>query len=228
MSTQQDFHDKTSEFYRYYTTDFANSRDVHWFSIYLQTREMINDKDVHSVLEFGMGRGVTKAIVRHFNIEYCGVDYDDKRFCPDVVSTIENFTTDKKYDLVCAFQTLEHNPLEKIPEYIRKMATLSNKYVYISMPYCGRWVSLSLNLNLYRINITRTLCFTWERLRKVKSPIEKYKKEANPYAPHWWEVGDSKFTKKDVRKMFKSLNLEIVKEMHNPFYPYHIFYLLKT
>ena len=224
----KDFSNKTSEFYRYYANDFGNHRTEQWFSIYLQSREMINDENVHSVLEFGMGRGVTKAIVKHFNIEYCGVDYDNNRFCPDIASTIENFSSDKKYDLVCSFQTLEHNPIEKLPQYIKKMASLSNKYVYLSMPFCGRWASVSLNLNLRLINITRTFCFTWGRIRKVKRAVEEYKKASNQYDLHWWEVGDANFTKKDVRKMFQSLNLKLVKEIHNPFFPYHIFYLLEV
>ena len=86
------------------------------------------------MLEFGIGRGCTSAIIKHFKIKHVGVDFNEELF-PDHVSTILNYRDKNKYDIVCAFQVLEHNPLESVKSNLKKMMNLSNKYVYISVPY---------------------------------------------------------------------------------------------
>ena len=34
---------------------------------------------------------------------------------------------------------IEHNPIEKLESHLLKMKKLTNKYMYISLPFSGRW-----------------------------------------------------------------------------------------
>ena len=151
------------------------------------------------------------------------------KFIPDEVSTISDFKTNKRFDIVCAFQ-LEHNPLNSIKKHLEIMSSFSNKYVYISVPFSGRWVSLNFNLNFMLTRFGRwngSLLFTWPRIFKKIRPTEKYKKRVDKYNPHWWEVGDKKLSKVDFNKIINSAGLKINKTFHNEFFPYHLFYLLE-
>ena len=137
-----------------------------------------------------------------------------------------SFPEDKTFDLVCAFQALEHNPPETYVLHLKKMAAASNKYVYISLPYYGRWLSLSLSVNLPKINRNFIKTFTLDRL-PIKRPIEKYRESKTPYAHHWFEVGDKGFKKKDLIEHAEKAGLKITEMKHSHSFPYHIFILME-
>lgn len=221
---------KNSDWYKYYSADFNLNRKNQFLSIFYQVSQPILDLGIKSVLEFGTGRNVSKALIEHFNVFHHSVDFDDVRFIPDEVSTILSFKTTKKYDMVSAFQVLEHNPLETINDHLVKMKSFSNKYVFISVPYSGRWISMNLELNFMPTNLGRirkNIMFTWPRIFKKTRPIEKYKKRKDKHTPHWWEIGDKNLSKEDFKNIINSSGLKIEKQFHNEYFPYHIFYLLE-
>lgn len=80
--------------------------------------------------------------------------------------------------MVSAFQVLEHNPLFELKDHLIKMKSLSNKYIYISVPYSGRWMSFNFDLNLFPSRFGRgskSIAFTFPRLfSKKKRPIKQY------------------------------------------------------
>jgi len=209
--------------------DFNIIRKNQFFSIFYQNHYPLSLDNISTVLEFGHGRGTSAAILRHLDLKVTTVDFN-KNFSPDFVDTILSFQTTNKFDLVCAFQVLEHNPIETIKENLTKMKSLSNKYVYISIPYSGRWFSLNLEMNFMPTKLGRqkkTFLLTWPRLIRKTRPIEKYKLREDKYNPHWWEVGDKKMTKKDFVKIIVNSGLDVEKTFHNEYFPYHLFYLLK-
>lgn len=215
----------------YLTGDFNLNRGKHFFSIFHQAREAIVNPDISSMLEFGIGRGSTLALVKHFGVKHTGVDFNDELFKPDHVSTILNYEDNIKYDMVSAFQVLEHNPLFELKDHLIKMKSFSNKYVFISVPYSGRWMSFNFDFNLFPSRFGRaskSIVFTFPRLflKKIR-PIEEYLKREDKYNPHWWEIGDKEFSKKDFHILVNSIDLEINKSFHNEFFPYHLFYLLE-
>ena len=68
------------------------------------------------------------------------------------------------------------------------MKSLSNKYVYISIPYSGRWFSLNLEMNFMPTKLGRwkkTFLLTWPRLIRKTRQIEKYRLREDKYNPHW-------------------------------------------
>lgn len=219
--------DKASASYIDFRSDFDESREVHWLSVYHQLSIPICSPDVKSILEFGPGRGLFGLIARYFGHEYCGVDVDTSRGEVDVESTIKDFQTDKKYDLVCAFQTLEHNPPEDLLVHLKKMAELSSKYVFISLPYSGRWISFCINVNVPKIQRMFKTVFAWDRLLRRPRPVEKFRSDPNPFQYHWFEVGDKGFSKADLRSVACEAGLKTVKDFHSVTFPYHYFMLFE-
>ena len=108
------------------------------------------------------------------------------------------------------------------------MSSFSNKYVYISVPFSGRWVSLNFNLNFMPTRFGRwngSLLFIWPRIFKKIRPTEKYVK-VDKYNPHWWEAGDKKLSKVDFNKIINSAGLKINnKTFHNEFFPYQFHFI---
>ena len=224
----KNLNNKKSNWYKYYSNDFKVNRKPQFFSVFYQAREAILNPDIKTMLEFGTGRNLTKAIVEHYGIKHKSVDFDDKRFIPDEISTILDFKDEKKYDMVAAFQVLEHNPLEELKDNLLKLKSFSKKYIYLSIPYYGRWLSFSIFLNLLpKISYHDNLLILWQRIFKKTRPIDEYKKRPDKYNAHWWEIGDSNFSKRDFQKLLEDIDLKIVKSFHNEFFPYHLFYLLK-
>ena len=107
------------------------------------------------------------------------------------------------------------------------MAQISNKYVYISLPYSGRWFSVNFSVNLPKINHSFIKTFTFDRLFPKKRPIDQYRKSDTPYAHHWFEVGDKEFKKKDLEKYAEEAGLKITETKHSHAFPYHIFILME-
>lgn len=228
-SGQGDLHpvlrDKTSEAYLYYANDFMEHRIFHWSSVWFQAKEAITNPSVRSVLEFGSGRGVTKALIEHFGIRHLSVDVNDDAFIPDVCCSIEEFETDERFDMVCAFEVLEHNPFEEFGFYLTKFRRYSKKYVYISLPYSGRWASFHADLNIPKLHFRKSFSIVKERLFKTKRPVDEFRKRENPYSAHWWEVGDRDIPTSTVRSVIEESGLRIMSERHNSFVPYHLFFL---
>lgn len=106
------------------------------------------------------------------------------------------------------------------------MADASNKYVYVSLPYYGRWLSLNLSINLPKINRNFVKTFTIDRF-PIKRPLQTYRKSDTPYEYHWFEVGDKGFKKKDLHLHAKAAGLRVTEMKHSHSFPYHLFVLME-
>lgn len=81
-----------------------------WCSYYYQIKE-INELNPESILEVGPGNNFIRKFLSDKSINYKSVDVDSTTN-PDIVSDIRNLSkiTDQRFDLVVAFQVLEHLP----------------------------------------------------------------------------------------------------------------------
>ena len=208
-------------------TSSDRHRLVQWTSIYLQCGPIAQREDVRSVLEFGSGRNLTKFISEYLGISHTSVDISD-RFRPDHVSTILDFPfTERKYDLVCSFQCLEHNPLEHLDDLVAHMLRFTNRYLYVSLPYAGSWLSFSVNFRIPRFQVSTTGILTSDLVggRKIDVRPLRSRSPARYHSAHWWEVGRPGTRKKTVIAQFERHGLKLLDSYHNVFYPHHIFFL---
>jgi hypothetical protein len=225
----QRFGSKESEAYRYFANDFRPGRERHWFSLWLQAAPAILRPDVHSVLEFGGGRDLTRSLARHFGIEYKSIDISD-RFFPDVQSSIVDYPFDgRTYDLVCSFQCLEHNPWNEAVDLLKHMAQFSNKYLYLSVPYSGGWFSFSFSLRLPKLHWQKSFYTVIDGLGGGSIDVKAL--EARPperkHAGHWWEVGRLGLSRRKFIKEVEKNGLKLVHSQHNPHLPMHLFMLFE-
>lgn len=95
---------KTNKNFRHLSNDFNLTRKNQFLSIFYQAREAIVNPNISSMLEFGIGRGSTLALIKHFGVKHTGVDFNGELFKPDHISTILNYEDNNKYDMVSAFR----------------------------------------------------------------------------------------------------------------------------
>lgn len=106
-------------------------------SYYYQTSLVTDlvDQDSGEILEIGVGNGMTSQYLRNagFNISTCDVD---RNLNPDVVADIRNLPFENNsFDIVTAFEVLEHLPWEDFEKTLLEIKRITNKYAVISLPY---------------------------------------------------------------------------------------------
>lgn len=104
-----------------------------WNSIWHQLHE-VQKVSPESVLEVGPGPNIFKLIAAQIGIKVETIDIDPE-LNPDYVGSVTDMPFEcGKYDLVCAFQVLEHMPYEESLNAFREMVRVSRKHVIISLP----------------------------------------------------------------------------------------------
>ena len=211
---------------------FQEDRKKQWASVFYQISEIAN-LNISSILEVGGGTNLNRHIFQYLdkNIDYkvCDVKEDYK---PDYLCDFQKLELDGQFDLVCAFQILEHNPLENLENILVKMRSLSKKFVLISVPFNGQVLGININFRLFGRAFYFSKTFISKSITTKKTDIKKIEDRVkqNPeekYEPHYWEIGRKEMSKLRFNSYLKKLNFKIVKEYHNEIFPYHLFYLLE-
>ncbi len=185
-----------------------------WASYWNQIDEIVKPRP-QRVLEIGIGDGVVaNYIKKNTNIDYKSFDIDEE-LKPDYVGSIENIKLeDNSFDLVCAFEVLEHLPFEKLEKVLNELSRVAKKNVIISLPHWGRHFSVSVKLPFFKkIN--------WQ----FKGSIFPIKHKFN--GEHYWEIGKREYPLKLIKNKIKDVGLEIVGDFVPIDSPYHHFFILK-
>lgn len=207
--------------------DLREKRLDMWESIFWQCSIPIELGDVDSVIDFGSGRNLTKAILGHYGIQCTTVDVMGT-YGPDLVAPITLGLELLPADLVCSFQCLEHNPYEVLTELMSTLTSYAKKYVLISLPYDGGYVSWRFALRIPFLNIRKKLAFQICGLGGRAIDISKLDQTKNPYQHHYWEVGRRGYSvKKVVGDVERATALKLLRRIQNSNYPHHIFLLFE-
>lgn len=90
------------------------------------------DLSVKSVLEIGPGEAFVASYMRSLGIIYDTLDADETSN-PIIKCNLTDWRPDSaKYELVAAFQVLEHMPFSSFEENIDKLILASKRYIFIS------------------------------------------------------------------------------------------------
>lgn len=104
-----------------------------WNSLWHQIDEVIRLNPT-KVLEIGPGPGVFKYMANLFGVVVDTLDIDPE-LKPDFIGSATLMPLqDNSYDVVCAFQVLEHLPYESALQAFGEMVRVSKHHVVISLP----------------------------------------------------------------------------------------------
>lgn len=198
--------------------------DNHFHSYYLQMKT-IRDLKLNSVLEIGPGENITGTYLKSLGIDYKTMDIVEVPK-PDISSSLEDCNPQdfaEAFDMVCAFQVLEHSPYENFKQNLIKMADMSKKYVFISIPYSGFGFKIFLNIHLNQnIRPTRAIKIFFPSFKKNRKYRPEFIKEF-PWAVHYWEIGRKGFPLRRIKRDVEAAGLTIKKTFQsNNLFHYYI------
>ncbi len=185
-----------------------------WASYWHQINEII-DCNPGSVLEVGVGDKVLASYLKNnTKINYTSLDIAED-LNPDIISSVDNISVENNsFDVVCAFEVLEHLPFDKFKRSLEELSRVSKKDVIISLPHWGRHFSLK-----FRVPFIHTVKFQY------KSKSFPVKHEFN--GQHYWEIGKKGYSLKKIKHVIKGTGLRLVNDYVVFESPYHHFFILK-
>lgn len=197
-------------------TNYNFSKYIHkrrFSSMWHQLDEILATQP-DSVLEIGPGPGIFKILASIFGIKVETLDLDPE-LEPDHVGDIENMPfDDKKYDVVCAFQVLEHLPYDAALVALNEMVRVSRRYVIISLPdakvvyRCSFQIPKIGEINLFIPKPT------------LRSKAHVFNGE------HYWEINKKGYSLNKVIQDFSAF-CKIEKTYRVNENPYHRFFILR-
>lgn len=184
-----------------------------WISAWHQLHEVMRFQP-ENVLEIGPGAGVFKQVAKLFDVTVETVDIDPN-LKPDHVGSATSLPfEDNSYDVVCAFQMLEHIPYEKSLEAFKEMVRVSSEAIVISLPDAKpvwRYVFHMPRIGTYDLLLPSP---------KFNRPVHEFDGE------HHWELNKRGYSVDKVTeglsRYCKLSHTYRVKE-----YPYHRFFVFK-
>lgn len=149
---------------------------------------LATDED-ETILEIGPGPGMLASLLLHFNRNVQTVDFSFD-VGPDVLGRLPTLPySSNSFDIVCAFEILEHQPLELLKVCLGEIARIARRRVLISVPD-----QTELNDGIFGIQVmfgTRSGGFAWPmRLNRLTNPKE-----------HYWEIGHAGVSAETVIEM---------------------------
>ena len=194
--------------------DFANYLNKgRWNSIWHQLSELLK-LDPKSCLEIGPGLGVLKKVALLFDVSIDTLDLDPDLEPDHVGSATELPFADNSFDVVCAFQVLEHLPYEMSLQAVKEMTRVSNRNLLISLPDAKRGYP-------WRISLPK-----FGRTDRILTRPRLKLKEHKFDGQHYWEINKKGYelsrVTKDLTEFCDLVDTYRVFEI-----PYHRFFVLK-
>lgn len=183
-----------------------------WMSFYYQL-SIINSLNSKSILEVGVGTNFLKKYFSDTKIKYKTLDIA-KDLNPDILGSVDNIPLkDNSFDLVCAFQVLEHLPFDKFEKCLKEMSRVSKKYVLISLPYLNLFYYVKIKIPLIKPFYIGILMPQFWRTPKFNGE-------------HYWEIGAKRYPLKKIKRIMNKF-FNIKKITHPCENKYHIFFVLE-
>lgn len=182
-----------------------------WCSVWYQLYEVQNLKP-NNVLEVGPGPGLFRDVSRVFGLKVETLDLDPDLNPNHIGSATEMPFKSESYDVVCAFQMLEHLPYEKSLQAFSEMVRVSRRYVVISLPdsrVVWRYMLYIPKVGSFNIFIPRPQIF-----------LHKHKFNGE----HYWEINKRNYSLEKIITDFNK-NILLKKTYRVPDFPYHRFFI---
>lgn len=121
---------------------------------------------------------------------------------------------DNSFDLVCAFEVLEHLPFSNFENCLLELKRVSKKYIILSLPHWGRHFSFILRIPFFK-KIKFQFKFSF-------FPIKH-----NFNGQHYWEIGKKGYNLSKIKNEIEKSGMNILRDYVCFESPYHHFFVLK-
>lgn len=183
-----------------------------WMSYWHQIRAVLSVRP-KTVLEIGPGSGVFRRYLEHAGVTVKTLDLDASRgvdYVADITKLDETLPAGLTFDAVCAFQVLEHLPLDEFDGCLGGIARRSNAHVFISLPYRGLRIRWAFWWGDHHFTLGHKFMLPWRH---------------KPCPEHYWELGYPLTARKITKRIAQQL--DVVSRGFIRENPYHYMWQLK-
>lgn len=198
---------------------FKGYGDLKRFISYFYQIDLARKLQPKKVLEIGVGNKITATYLKQSGIEVDTCDFD-KNLEPDYVADIRKLPfNDSSYDIIMAYEILEHIPWQDIDKALSELYRVSKKYVLISIPY--RVISFEF---VFKIPLMGKI---------LKKPfinlffgIPRFFTKIKFSGEHYWEMGVKNYPPRKIRRTLGK-HFRILKEVRPILAPDYRFFILE-
>ncbi len=163
-----------------------------WSSLWYQISEVLALAP-ESVLEIGPGPGIFRAIASQLGVKVKTLDIDPA-LNPDYISSVFDMPfQDESFDVVCAFQMLEHLPFNQSLIALKEILRIAGRYVVISLPDASPRYNIAIQIPKLG---SLSFCYLIPRLWGRKHVFD---------GEHYWEINKEGYSLKKIIKAFEEL-----------------------
>ncbi len=164
-----------------------------WTSFYYQIDNIIKhaNKEKDKILELGIGNGFVTDKLRKLGYDVTTVDFDEC-LSPDFVADVRSLPfNNNSFDIVCAFEVLEHLPFCDFDKALKELKRVVNKKILISLPYSSFTLWLGFKI------------FPYIKAKQLEINIPHSFRKHKFNGEHYWELGKKGFSIKKIMKHLK-------------------------
>lgn len=191
----------------------------HFISYFYQI-DFIRKMEAKRILFIGIGDNIVSDYLKKIP-EMEVITYDiNPALNPDVVGDVRHLPfKDNEFDLVVAYQILEHMPFKEFSTMLSGLNRVSKEKVILSLPFKQTSFELVIRFPFIRRLFKRPfLRFLWTI--PLGFPGHKISGQ------HYWEIDSRRFSINKVRLIMKK-NFDILLEQKALLHPYRYFFILK-
>ncbi|MDA9064654.1 class I SAM-dependent methyltransferase [Pseudomonadales bacterium] len=158
-----------------------------------------------------------KAVAGQFDIKVETLDIDPDLNPDHVASVFDMPFSNNEYDVVCAFQMLEHLPFEKSLIAFHEMARVARRAILISLTDAATRWPVSIHVPKFgAINFS----IPKPRFRAAKHVFD---------GEHYWEVGKAGYPLAEVKsELLRVGGMRLTATYRVAEFPYHRFFVFET
>ncbi len=178
------------------------------FASYATQLEEVLQSQPRSVLEIGKGNGLLSFLLTGAGVRCVTADFDPALkpdLCLDIRQPLP--LEDAAFDVVCAFEILEHVPFEFFGKVMKEMLRVCRTCVCLSVPDCEPLVGFDLRL-------------PWIGPVHFQREFTRWRKPEHVFdGEHYWEIGKRGYPLSRILACIRQAGGEVVRthrifEMH--------------
>lgn len=183
-------------------------------SYWHQIREILNLQP-QRVLEVGVGNGFVSNYLRERGVELTTVDYE-ATLKPDVVADVRKLPfEDNTFDVVAAYEILEHLPYEESLKGLAELQRVSKQHILVSLPDATRSARIEFPVP------------GWKKFQLLISAPVFPRQHQLTKSGHHWEIGKKGYPLSQVVHDIQQKGLQLVKTYRVYENPQHRFFVLR-
>ena len=193
--------------------------DLNRFISYFYQVDLLTSLEAKTVLEIGKGNGFFSDYAKKLGYSVTTCDFD-KNLNPDYVGDIRSLPfQDNSFDVVTAFEVLEHVAFEDVSKALAELKRVSSKFILISLPYKSTGLECVIKFPGLRTLFKRSFLDFFIRIPLRFGGIKIS-------GQHYWEIDAKRYSLSKVRRILKKY-FQIRQEVKPALNKYHYFFVLQ-